>query len=392
MKDYNLRFSETSSTTLNLIRVVAIHNIVIVHGMAMTQINTPINLGLIGTLTFPFLFLISGFLISHSIFSKIEKKTYDFRRFFINRVSRIIPPLFLGLTLTAYIDGTWAIFMGFEIPSETYNIPTFFLNILLLNNSAFGIPSFGSSFQLWTLPMFFWTYLFFGWVVLGLKSTKKRYSYFIILGFFTFMIVMIYCGPWYRGGFKGDITLLFTWICGVIISILMNRMENFIQKKKKSPNFNLNNININNNLLKSQFNNHNFIRQMKLKFFLWGGLFFIFFFLLGPIFNIYLLEYILLLISSFFFLLIYTQYTSYTYPEKFNKILSFMASYSYSIYIIHYSIFNFLSLFFGTVNNILLFLIGYIISNLLSIGVASITERRYHIFNAFLLRKLKLKD
>ena len=392
MRDYTFRFSETSSTTLNLIRVVAIHNIVIVHGMAMTQINRSINFGLIGSLTFPFLFLISGFLISHSVFSKMEQKSYDFRKFFINRVSRIIPPLFVGLTLTALIDGMWGISMGIEIPSETYNIPTFFLNILLLNNSAFGVPSFGSSFQLWTLPMFFWAYLFFGWILLGLKSTKKRYFYFILLGFFTFMMIMIYCGPWYRGSFKGDISLFFTWICGVFFSILMNQMNYSVQKKKNPSNIEVNNINSHNNLLRDQFNNKKLLPIIKSKLFLWGSLFFISFFLIGPIFDIQLVEYILLLISAFFCLLIYTQYTSYSYPKRFKKILSFMASYSYSIYIIHYSIFNFLSLFFGDVNNILLFLLGYIICNLLSIGIASITERRYHTISAFLLKKLNLKD
>jgi len=392
MRDYTFRFSETSSNTLNLIRVVAIHNIVIVHGMAMTQINRSINFGLIGSLTFPFLFLISGFLISHSVFSKMEQKSYDFRKFFINRVSRIIPPLFVGLTLTALIDGMWGISMGIEIPSETYNIPTFFLNILLLNNSAFGVPSFGSSFQLWTLPMFFWAYLFFGWILLGLKSTKKRYFYFILLGFFTFMMIMIYCGPWYRGSFKGDISLFFTWICGVFFSILMNQMNYSVQKKKNPSNIEVNNINSHNNLLRDQFNNKKLLPIIKSKLFLWGSLFFISFFLIGPIFDIQLVEYILLLISAFFCLLIYTQYTSYSYPKRFKKILSFMASYSYSIYIIHYSIFNFLSLFFGDVNNILLFLLGYIICNLLSIGIASITERRYHTISAFLLKKLNLKD
>ncbi len=390
MRDYTFRFSETLSTTLNLLRVVAIHNIVIVHGIAMTQLNISINLGLIGALTFPFLFLLSGFLITHSVLSKIKENTYNFPKFLITRVSRIIPPLVVGLILTAFIDGIWATFMGFEFPSETYNIPTFFLNIILLNNSAFGVPSFGTSFQLWTLPMFFWSYLFFGWILLGLRTTKKKYSYFIILGFFTFMVIMIFCGPWYRGGFKGDITLLFTWVCGVFFSILINEINFFIQKKKKSSIINLKNFNTQPNLLQGQFTNSTHIRIIKSKFFLWAALFFIFFFLIGSLFYIDLLEYILLLVFSFFFLLIYTQYTSYTYPEKVKKLISFMASYSYSIYIIHYSIFNFLSLFFGTINDILLFLIGYISCNLLSLGVASITEKKYHKISAFMLKKLNL--
>jgi peptidoglycan/LPS O-acetylase OafA/YrhL len=386
-----IKLSETSSTTLDLIRVIAIQNITIVHGIAMMRIKIPVNAGLIGSLTFPFLFLLSGFLISYSIFNKIKREDYNFSRFFLNRVCRILPPLLVGLLMTAFIDGVYAVLRGFKIPSETYNVPTYFLNLLFLNDSAFGVPNFGTSFQLWTLPKFFWMYLCFGWIVLGKRSTNRTYFYFLILAFLTFMAIMIYCGPWYRGGFRGNIALLFTWFCGIIIALILDKLQLPYKKKDLSS---VNQIHSEDSaplIRKESFENskYQFNSFLKLKpnLFLYCALFLFTFCVIGPFLYRVLIEFILLLILSFFFILIFSQNTSYKYPEKTKRFISFLANYSYSLYILHYSIYNFLSLFWNSMNNIILFFIGYLLCNLLSIGLSFLTERRYQKIYAFLLKK-----
>ncbi|TXT65534.1 MAG: membrane protein of unknown function [Promethearchaeota archaeon] len=387
---HNYQLTKTSSVIFDLIRIIAIHNIVIVHGITAMKISIPISPGLIGSLSFPFLFLISGFLIGYSIFGKMKQRHYDFATFLINRTARILPPLIVGLSVAAVLDGIWAFLNGIDIPSETYNIPTFILNLLFVNDSALGVPCFGVSFQLWTLPKFWWMYMMFGWCVLGLRTVKRKASYFLILGAFAFVILIIYCGPWYKKDLSGNIALLFTWVCGVFLVIMIARLDLFLKAKFPARNDMDRGIgNYGPSIEPLDSARVNF--ALNPRNYLILSSFLILFFLTSIFFFITLIEYLLFLILAFLFLLLWAQFTSFQFPPKIRKITSFLAGYSYSLYILHFSILNFMTLFFPWINNILLFLISYFFCNLFSIGIAAVSEKQYRRINSYLINNFMSK-
>jgi peptidoglycan/LPS O-acetylase OafA/YrhL len=371
--EFDFRFSETASINLDIIRVIAIQNVAVAHGMAMMRLIPPITPGVFGSISFPLIFLLSGIFTSYSLLIKEKQKNYDFTKYFFNRVSRIYPSYLLSVVFLIIID-LFFVFSGESL--ATYDILTLILNIFFLNDSVFNIPNFGSSYNLWTLPNFWWSYLFLGWFILGKKDLRRKYKYFGILATFAFMIIAVYLGPWYKAKIIGDTGLFFIWICGIFITIILNRYNRIIKKKRELDN--------------------NWFGQEKInKIFLYLSLILFTFGSIGALFILdltpYDIEYLVILVASVFFFLIYSQYAEVKYKERFKKIIRFMASYTFTLYIVHFSLFNFLTIFLEDINSVLLFFIGYFSSNILSILIAELTERRSYKLNKYLLKKFNIE-
>ncbi len=168
--DYNFKYNRANSTHFNLIRGIAIQIIVLTH--AREAFITFDKKPTLGATSLGLLFFISGILISYSTFAKLNKKKFEFKRFFVNRFSRIYPPLIIVLFLTILIDG-YLIFIVYDVkPTKAYSFKSFVFSLLLLNDSAIGISGFGSLRPLWALPVFWWLYMFFGWLILGKRTIK----------------------------------------------------------------------------------------------------------------------------------------------------------------------------------------------------------------------------
>ena len=370
--EFNFRFSETASINLDIIRVAAIQNVAVAHGMAMMGLIPPVSPGLFGSISFPLIFLISGILTSYSLLNKQKDKDYDFQQYFLNRVSRIYPSLLLSIVFLIIFDISFII-LGGKLTS--FNILTLIFNLLFINDSVFGIPNFGSSYNFWTLPNFWWSYLFLGWFLLGSRTVQKKYKYLGILSTFSFLLIAVYLGPWYKISLLADMSLLFIWVSGVLITIILNRYDLIIQNRKKLGRIRIKQDTINKIFLYSF-----------LFIFIFGSICCLSSFNLGPMD----IEYQLILVSSVLLLLIYSQYAKFQYKEKFKKVIRFMASYTFTLYIVHFALFNLLTLFLGDINSVILFFIGYILSNLLAILIAYFTEMRYYKINKYLLKKCNL--
>ncbi len=366
-KDYNIQFSETFSIHLDLIRAISAQLIVISHGLE-GYLNIQ-KLHSAGASGLTFLFLISGILIAYSTFTKMNNELYSFKQFFISRFSRIYSLFLLILGIVTLID-TYQFVIVLKNPPFNYNLPTFFFNLLLLNDSALGYSFFGSSGQLWTLPIFWWTYLVFGWLILGKRSTSKKYLYFFILALFCLILISVIFG--YQ--FQKKITSIIIWILGVFFSYSLNKLNKYIQKK--TPN--------------TDKNNKSKIRRRLLNFislFISIVLFISSLFILSSHHNAFAIDFSLLLGASFCFFLIFSQYTQIKYPKMIKKIIRFMASYSFTLYLLHVSIFFFYKLFINEMNNVLLFLLIFIIINILSILVASFSEMQASKIKKLFLKK-----
>ena len=103
--------------------------------------------------------------------------------------------------------------------------------------------------------------------------------------------------------------------------------------------------------------------------------------------------YYLLLIGVVLCVIIFSQYSKYKYPEKLKKGIIFMANYSFTLYLLHFSIYNLLMDFLKKyLNYILVFFIMFILVNIISIMVAYFTEMKSDKIYYYLLRKLNLNE
>ncbi len=366
MQDTTFSLSKANSTNVNIIRGLSIQIIAISHGLEKIGLIGPGNI--IGVTSFDFLILMSGMLIAYSIFKNMNNKNYDFKEYLVSRFSRIYISVLTVYTILIFIE--WI---------NNYNflnhISTFFMNILLLNGSIIYFWPYGHSHHLWAIPFFWWQYLFFGWLLLGTRTTKKKYLYYIILAFLSFMMYLILFG--WRD--EAKIVYLVIWYLGANLTFLMARLykkikdkstingvlneEKRIQLEKKVKYISL--------IMSILFFSLAIIRSITFKSFL----------------DHYELYYNVLMACSISFLLLFTQYSKFNYPQKFRKVINFLASYSFTLFLIHISLYY---LFFNISTDLGFFIMVYIIINIISIIIAYFTEMRYHKFRSYLMKKFKL--
>jgi len=374
--NYNFQFSETASVNLYIIRILSAELIAITHGIQGIELY---KLGdYIGSSALMFFFLISGLLVSYSTFGKMRKKNYDFKKYFLRRFSRIYPNLIVVLILILIIDTLWFTFMGGIDLFNACNSWTFIFTLLFLNDSAIGYTSFCSARQLWALPPIWWLYMFFGWLILGQRTVKKKYVYYILLVIFSFMLILVIMG--YHSWNKIQFSLM--WFLGVLFSYFINRMDSYIKNKSQ----------------KLGENREKDINSLKRKIIIFSIANALILFILAMI-RLYFHHdpldtlYYFLLIGMVFHIIVFSQYTRLRYPEKVKKGIIFMANYSLTLYLLHFSIYNLLMDFLKKyLNYILVFLIMFILVNVISLVVAYFTEMKSDKVYYYLLKKFNLNE
>ncbi len=361
--NYKFEFSETASINLYIIRILSAQLIGFAHGIqGLGFFRTGEFIGTPGLI---FLFLMSGLLISHNVFKKMKRETYDFKEFIINRFSRVYPSLLLVLIIIIFLDAVWLNFFGGKDISNSYNIVSFIITLLFLNDSALGIYTFGTAHQLWALPPIWFLYMVFGWLLLGTRTTKKKYLYFIILALFGFLLVVVIFGLriWHK------IICVVIWCFGVAFILLMNKLDAAIVKSS------------NKDTIKKR------IRYISV-------VLAILFFILAMIRLIthqdpFGIVYFLFFTGTILCIFVFSQYTELKYPEKVKKSIIFMANYSFTFYLLHFSFLNLiLPIFMNYLNDIVALIFSYVLVNIASLGVAYITEFKYYKIRGYLSKKL----
>jgi peptidoglycan/LPS O-acetylase OafA/YrhL len=170
--------------------------------------------------------LLSGFFIAYSTNRKKKKSDYQFKDYFIDRFARVYSVLVPSLLFTALVD-----FAHLRLSPNTYNfvatlnLKTFVTNLLQLQ--YFPSVAFGSNKPLWTIALWWWLYMAYGWILLSSSlKQKKPLIHKIILG--LFLIVPI------SNLFFARLTgVSLAWILGVLFFYLLN-MGNFGVKESRS--------------------------------------------------------------------------------------------------------------------------------------------------------------
>lgn len=164
-------------------------------------------------------FILSGFLISQTSF--IKSKAYGFKNYIIDRFSRIYIAFLPALILILVLDLIF-IKIGYNVRgSFDYSFNSFLCNSFLIHSHPYlkdyGIASFGSARPFWTISIEWLYYLFFGSIFYFSVKKNSLLSVVSLLLLFLFTgIAVVY----YFGG-RGD-GLSYYWLFGFVIAVMYN--------------------------------------------------------------------------------------------------------------------------------------------------------------------------
>lgn len=357
-----LKLNSGSSTFLNLARVIAAQFVVIGHLLSWLKIFPKLQppflpyMQGIGVVVF---FILSGFLIPYSTVLKLKQNPkYSFKDFFIERFSRIFVSLIPCILIVVVIDSLYINFYPtlYEF-YDGFNFKTFIGNLLMLEDNPFyktvsfmNIVPFGSARPFWTLAIEWWIYFWFAYLFLEIFIKKKtNLLSVLILAFFSIIPLSNFIF-----GIGGGLFL--PWCCGALLFILW-------------PFFN-------------RLNQHKLLSITSAI-----ALLFLMFIHYRKTFFIYVEPYYVMYLSLFIMILLVLS-NSIDIKEKTKKVIQFFADYSFTLYLLHYSLLNFFLVIFKPETNKLTFLIlSFLVVNLFSIVVAKYTEMKYKVVRSFLIKK-----
>lgn len=334
----NFKINEGSSISLDLIRGISAQVVVIGHGILYFDIFQDFHHPRMQNIAVLVFFILSGFLITYSTLSK---SNYYFKQFFIDRFSRIysafIPALILVFAIDyihIHLDNTS------YVNHDAYNFKTFVGNIFMLQDypllKNYHLTSFGSARPFWTLAIEWWIYLLFGFVVLDFsKKVKKNYiDYIVLLGLAIVPTYNLLLG-------RGNGLTLY-WLMGAsIFAILKYQLLKPYSKKDKLVALLLL---ILFSIVRIRLTNEEY----------------------EPIFSLFLSGAILLIIDLS---------KSLNFSRLATILIKKNAEFSYTLYLIHYSIINVIFSFFAdTYDPYFLFGLSFLLSNVISLIIAYYSE------------------
>jgi peptidoglycan/LPS O-acetylase OafA/YrhL len=356
----NYRLTEGASVILDLIRGITAQLVVFGHGIAFFGVFRVLHepnfpwIQNIGVLIF---FILSGFLITYSTINKINfREGYRFKHFFIDRFSRIYTAFIPSIIFVLIVDLiSQNISPAGYSHLDSFDTKTFTGNLFMLQDFPFmekitgvDITSFGSARPFWTLAVEWWIYLFFGYFMI--KFIRERITVFSVIIMLVLSIVPIYNTLDGRGH-----GLFVYWVFGAIVYFMIN--HNMLKHVSKTVKIGL--------LL-------GFLGLAGVKGLMTANAY-------EPIFAFLLSCSLLLTIDLF-------------REVKFSKItaksIRVMANYSYTLYLVHYTILDFLKTHFGDKDPYLLLILGFVLSNLISFLIGYYTETR---LTKFVKSKLYIK-
>lgn len=280
-------------------------------------------------------FILSGFLITYSLLGKAKKDDYQYFNYLVDRSARIYATFLPALVFVLFID-----FLSIRLSESGYrywsafDVKTFVGNLFLLQDFP-GLPitSFGSARPFWTLAIEWWIYLFVGAVFF---FTVKRRSIILLAFSAVFSVVPLY------NLFGGRGNGLFSyWLFGSIIYFLWaSRFLDPVSTKVKVALLTLMAVSAVYRVMDTMVEYE-------------------------PIFAMLLAVNILRLID------LAPRLRS---NKGFSVGAGFVAGYAYTLYLVHYSIYDFLVTHWG--QGVGVFTTGFIASNLVAMAMGYFFEEK----------------
>lgn len=170
---------------LNAVRFICSQGVLAGHLVVFFGLSCPFLVNMASYCVLMF-FILSGFLISHSLHQKMNTHPgYGFKAYFLDRFFRIFPPYIAALLLVFVID-----IVGFNITGQYFSwtiyTGNFIINSLQLQEfpiatwlnekymiEFFRFHYFGTDLPLWTIAIEWWLYMFYGFLVIYFFSSEK---------------------------------------------------------------------------------------------------------------------------------------------------------------------------------------------------------------------------
>lgn len=291
-------------------------------------------------------FIMSGFLIT--FMSIVKGRNYGFINFMVDRFSRIYCALIPAFALIFFID----LYLSTRQIGDHYlfdkSFGNFVFNLFLLQNHPvliywFHATSFGSGRVLWTVSIEWMFYICFGLLFYWGSVMKKLSPIKIFFALFFLVVPIFYISA------RGD-GLTFYWLMGLVLALLyFNSVKIFNEKYLIS-----------------------FLFVVLISF-----VYRLFFSKIVDMYDVGLALIICILFYIIFSLnSLETSITRYIF-NRTKTWNSFIASYSYSLYLLHYSLIYLFFSLFKNFNLIVAIFLNIVIINLLSFAFYYIFERNY---------------
>jgi peptidoglycan/LPS O-acetylase OafA/YrhL len=353
-----LKLTKSSSILLDLIRGISAQLVVVGHLFSFYNIfglSNHTNHFLIQNFGVVMFFILSGFLIGYSVENKSSKEVYTYRHFFIDRFSRIFIAYIPALFVIGIIDLIAYKFANNYNYKDAFDVKTFIGNMFMLQDfpiqnaltkifkSKIHITMLGSARPLWTVAVEWWIYLFFGFIYFK-KITHKSIIFLLPL-----MIV-----PFFRIGSGGN-GLSVLWFVS-LASVYLLKKDTF-----KGNHALVIALSIAASFVRLLFNN----------------------------FEVFDLAFSIPLLMALFVYLSYLQtkpIPNYFF-SKISKTSSPLAAFSFSLYLLHYTIIEFVRSLQLDMNIYAQVGLLFILCNVISWLFAKATEYNYHKFRVYLTKK-----
>jgi len=148
-------------------------------------------------------FVISGYLVGGKALDDFARSNFDWKFYFIARVSRLYPVLLFALILTALLDFIGLNYLGFEglysgdfdpkiavLPAdikERLGFVNFVGNFFMLQTIA--VPPFGSNGPLWSLAYEWWYYFLFPAIIQVFHGPVRSRIYAVVVVVLIFSLL-----------------------------------------------------------------------------------------------------------------------------------------------------------------------------------------------------------
>lgn len=364
---HSVRLAPSQVDYLNLVRAAAAQIVLFGHASHYYFNGRLLASGRLETLGVLVFFLLSGFLICTSVLQKWERTDYRFGHYVIDRFCRIFSAYVPALVFVAAVDGMLRSYPDYPY-GDSYTPGTWLGNLAMLQDypvfqvlRRLGAPEqpwfirpFGSGRPFWTVAIEWWIYLFFGYLAFfTLRGRPITAQSLLILGLLG--VIPIYNA---MGG-VGD-CLSFVWAFGAGVALLWHRLCRWTAARD------------------------GIMRNRRLAFLCGVGIALSAALLGGRVFvtgfRVYDLQFAIFAGGILFGTLFLLGFAPFTLPNPMRRAIDFVADYSYSLYLIHYTILIFFALRYpsATLHDPGMFLVVLLSANLCAVLFWFVFERHYH--------------
>jgi peptidoglycan/LPS O-acetylase OafA/YrhL len=347
------RSKNDTSVTLDLLRAVAAQMVCVGHGIAFFMPPwRPSELPLMQNVGVLIFFVLSGVLISFTLIERSKNPPYGFVTFLLERFARIYSGLIPALLFVVVVDGIVIYVFNENAFAVSYSKKTFVANLFMLEVYR-GVlwrylqwPPFGSASPLWTLAIEWHIYMIVAAVFFIWARPRQR--------LIMIVVAIVFCEVplhYLRGAYQADgvgMGLFSLWLAGTCILLTL--------------------------------------RIVQLPY--WASLFLalgsaICFFLVTKArfeYNILTYATLVIFLSA---VLAASQARRLITSKLVVGSIKFFADYSFTLYLVHYSI-MFAVFLIRPERNFYIFAIMVLVANTVAIAIAVPTEMRHREFARFL--------